>query len=77
MEVSEKALAKARQRNAGKVNITFRLVQFPRQQPGHRFNLVLLSEVVYYCYWGDEELDLARDQIMALLKPEGDLLLVY
>lgn len=75
VDVSEKALDSARQRNADKPDITFRLMQFPGQQPEQTFDLVLLSEVAYY--WGDEEFDLARDRAVALLEPGGDLVLVH
>lgn len=75
VDVSEKALDNARQRNADKANVTFQLMQFPRQQPDQTFDLILLSEVAYY--WGDEEFDQARDQVLDLLQPDGDLVLVH
>lgn len=75
VDVSEKALEKARMRNADKENITFRRMQFPRETPDGAFDLMLLSEVAYY--WGDEEFDQARDEIMRRLEPDGDLVLVH
>jgi SAM-dependent methyltransferase len=76
VDVSEKALAQARQRNADKPNITFRNMQFPRHKPDHQtFDLILLSEVAYY--WGDTEFDQALEQVLTLLEPGGDLVLVH
>ena len=75
VDVSEKALEKARQRNGDKENITFQYMQFPREKPGQTFDLVLLSEVAYY--WGSEEFNQARDEVMRLLEPGGDLILVH
>ena len=75
VDVSERALEKARQRNAEKQNIEFRHMQFPSQKPEGTFDLVLLSEVAYY--WGDEEFDQARDEVMQMLEPGGDLMLVH
>lgn len=75
VDVSEKALEKARQRNVGKENIEFKYMQFPSEKPEGTFDLVLLSEVAYY--WGNEEFDQARDEVMQLLEPGGDLMLVH
>ena len=75
VDVSEKALDSARQRNADKANITFQRMQFPRQKPDRTFDLVILSEVAYY--WGDEEFEQARDEVLALLESAGDLVLVH
>ncbi|MPR33646.1 class I SAM-dependent DNA methyltransferase [Salmonirosea aquatica] len=75
VDVSEKALAQARRRNADKPTITFRNMQFPRHKPEQTFDLILLSEVAYY--WGDTEFDQARDQVLTLLEPGGDLVLVH
>lgn len=75
VDVSGKALEKARKRNAGKENIIFQYMQFPREKPDRTFDLVLLSEVAYY--WGDEEFDQARNEVMQMLEPGGDLMLVH
>ncbi len=75
VDVSEKALEKARLRNADKENITFQYMQFPREKPEPTFDLVVLSEVAYY--WGNEEFDRARDELMRILEPGGDLILVH
>lgn len=75
VDVSEKALEKARQRNADKANVEFRYMQFPSEKTDQTFDLVLLSEVAYY--WGDEEFDQARDEIIRMLEPGGDLVLVH
>ncbi|WP_373511792.1 class I SAM-dependent methyltransferase [Persicitalea sp.] len=75
VDVSEKALERARLRNLNKENIDFQFMQFPREKPKGTFDLVLLSEVAYY--WGDKEFDQARDEVMHLLEPGGDLVLVH
>ncbi|GHB67623.1 class I SAM-dependent DNA methyltransferase [Persicitalea jodogahamensis] len=75
VDVSTKALEKARYRNGDKANIDFQHMQFPSQVPTGTFDLVLLSEVAYY--WGDEEFDRARDEVMKMLEPGGDLVLVH
>lgn len=75
VDVSEKALKKARLRNADKENVDFKFMQFPSQKPEGTFDLVILSEVAYY--WGDEEFDQARDEVTQLLEPGGDLMLVH
>ncbi len=75
VDVSRKALEKARCRNADKENIVFQYMQFPGQVPGGTFDLVLLSEVAYY--WGDAEFAQARSEVMKMLEPGGDLVLVH
>jgi len=75
VDVSEKALEKAKIRNADKQNVTFEYMQFPREKPDGSFDLIVVSEVAYY--WGDEEFDQARDEIVQLLEPGGDLVLVH
>jgi SAM-dependent methyltransferase len=75
VDISERALARARERCAALPQITFRRAAFPHDDPQRRFDLITCCEVAYY--WSDADLALARDRIAADLMPGGDLLLVH
>ena len=76
IDVSETALARARDRCRHLDHIAFGQMAFPRQAPqGQSFDLIVLSEVAYY--WNDDDLRLAGDRLATLLAPEGELLLVH
>jgi SAM-dependent methyltransferase len=75
LDVSDKALARARERNAGAANVTFERRRIPAEFPAGRYDLVVLSEVAYY--WSDTDLAAARDRIAEHLDPGGDLVLVH
>jgi len=75
IDVSEQALQAARNRGGGQPQLRLLQMQFPRQYPTERFDMVLMSEVGYY--WSRNELALARRRIVELLEPGGDLLLVH
>lgn len=48
VDVSERALALARERLAGTANVTLSLASFPEQAPAGPWDLVVCSEVLYY-----------------------------
>ncbi len=75
IDVSEKAIAAARARCADASNVSFALMEFPRESPPGPFDLVTCCEVAYY--WSDADLAAARDRIAAMLPAGGDLLLVH
>lgn len=75
IDVSDTALDAARRRNADRATIAFERMAFPQEAPGGRFDLVILSEVVYY--WDDADLGRAADWLTSHLEPGGDLLLVH
>lgn len=75
VDVSEAALAQARQRNADLPQVEFRLMQVPEEFPRQQFDLILVSEVGYY--WSAADLARAADQLVAGLLPGGQLLLVH
>jgi SAM-dependent methyltransferase len=75
VDVSEAALAQARQRCAGLPQVTLRKLQVPNEFPEGQFDLILLSEVGYY--WSPADLARAADLLLAALAPGGQLLLVH
>lgn len=75
VDVSEAALAKARQRCAALPQVELRRLQVPDEFPEGQFDLIMLSEVGYY--WSKPDLARAADQILAALLPGGQLLLVH
>lgn len=56
VDVSETALGTARKRCADQPHIRFEKQQLPRDQPAGHFDLILLSEMVYYL----DRIDVAR-----------------
>jgi SAM-dependent methyltransferase len=75
VDISERALARARERCAALPQVTFARAAFPHDDPARRFDLIACCEVAYY--WSDADFALARDRIAADLAPGGDLLLVH
>ncbi|HEY5348367.1 MAG TPA: SAM-dependent methyltransferase [Candidatus Lustribacter sp.] len=75
VDISDRALARARQRCAAQSQICFLRLAFPHESPAPAFDLVACCEVGYY--WSDADLALARDRIANVLAPGGDLLLVH
>ncbi len=53
VDVSEKALAQARERCANLPHIRFEKMSVPQEFPGETFDLILISEVGYYLAPGD------------------------
>lgn len=75
VDVSEAALAQARARCANLPPVELRLMRVPEQFPTQQFDLIVLSEVGYY--WAKADLTRATGQLVAALKPGGQLLLVH
>ena len=75
VDVSEAALAQARARCAALPQVEIRLMRVPEEFPPRLFDLILLSEVGYY--WSPADLARAAEQLIAALKPGGQLLLVH
>ena len=75
IDVSEVALKDARERNKKHTNITFDKVRYPQNTPKGPFDLIMLSEVVYY--WTKEDVALASRQVLSELAPHGDVILVH
>lgn len=75
VDVSEKALERARSRCAHLPQVSFRRRELPREYPAESFDLTLLSEVGYYFSMPD--LHLTRELIIRHLSNGGHLLLVH
>ncbi|MGI4762850.1 MAG: class I SAM-dependent DNA methyltransferase [Janthinobacterium lividum] len=75
VDVSEAALAQARQRCADLPQVELRKMQVPTEFPSEQFDLILLSEVGYY--WAPADLARAADLMLAALPPSAQLLLVH
>jgi predicted TPR repeat methyltransferase len=75
VDISERALERARERCAAVPQVRFARVAFPHDDPAARFDLIACCEVAYY--WSDADFALARDRIAADLAKGGDLLLVH
>ncbi|MEN0077090.1 MAG: SAM-dependent methyltransferase [Paracraurococcus sp.] len=75
VDLAEAALAAARARCAGLPQVTFRRMAVPGDWPEGGFDLILLSEVVYYL----DTTDLARlaSRVAGALHPGGEALLVH
>ena len=75
-DINARALARARERLAGRPGADLRLLNFPHDSVEGTFDLVVLSEVAYY--WGARDFRLAQEIIVGqLLEPGGHLLLVH
>ena len=75
IDVSSTALATARTRNEQTAHVEFQEMMFPGQTPDGSFDLIVLSEVVYY--WSSADIAAAAAWISQRLEPGGDLLLVH
>lgn len=75
VDVSEAALAQARQRCADLPQVELRKMQVPGEFPQEQFDLILLSEVGYY--WAPADLARAADLMLAALPTGAQLLLVH
>ncbi|MEH3145916.1 MAG: SAM-dependent methyltransferase [Methylobacterium frigidaeris] len=75
LDVAEAALAGARIRCADQAHIRFARIRVPDEWPEGRFDLILLSEVVYYL----DAADVARlvERVRAGLAPGGEVVLVH
>lgn len=75
IDVSASALALAQARCDGMSNVIFLQMNFPEQRPDGAFDLIVMSEVVYY--WSASDIAIAGDYVRAQLRPGGDLMMVH
>lgn len=75
VDVSETALAAARRRCADQPHIRFARQQLPQDRPVGPFDLILLSEVVYY--WDSADIGRLASYLREQLRSGGYLLLVH
>jgi 2-polyprenyl-3-methyl-5-hydroxy-6-metoxy-1,4-benzoquinol methylase len=74
-DVAERPLREARLRSADAPWVEFSRSAAPAEWPEGTFDLILLSEVVYYLNRAD--VDLLSERIVGSLIPQGDLVLVH
>ncbi|HEY2710763.1 MAG TPA: SAM-dependent methyltransferase [Caulobacteraceae bacterium] len=74
-DVSTTALLAAERRCSDLTNVSFRRVSAPEENFQGGFDLIVLSEVVYY--WDDGDLDGVAAGILQSLEPGGRLLMVH
>ncbi len=75
LDIAEAPLALARARNASNPNVRFARMALPGERPQGRFDLIVLSEVLYY--FGAEDLARVADWTAEALEPGGAALLVH
>lgn len=76
IDISETAIVKAAKRLAGDRQVAFERMAFPRETPPSRdFDLIILSEVVYY--WSDADIALAASWLAGGTAADGRLILVH
>jgi cyclopropane fatty-acyl-phospholipid synthase-like methyltransferase len=75
VDVSETALEAARKHCAHLQKVSFQRAAVPSDWPDGDFDLILLSEVVYYLDIHD--VDRLVDRVLSSIKPGGEVLLVH
>jgi SAM-dependent methyltransferase len=75
VDVAESALAQARERCAGLPQVCFQRMRIPNEWPTGRFDLILLSEVLYYLVAND--IREAARRSWRSLSPGGRIVLVH
>ena len=75
VDVAEAALAIARERNGATPQVRFARMTLPDEAPEGPFDLIVLSEVLYY--FGETDLDRVAAWAQGALAPEGVVLLVH
>ena len=75
LDVVDAALEAARRRCAGLDGVEIRRHQVPQEALEGRFDLIVLSEVVYY--WDEADIGRVGRLIEEVLRPGGDLVLVH
>ena len=75
VDVSSAAIQQARERNADCPNLQFDVMQFPGEYPDGPFDLILLSEVLYY--FSPEKLRDVAERTLVLAGDRADIALVH
>ena len=75
LDVSERALAVARERCAALLQVRFERMQVPHEMPDGLFDLIVISEVAYY--WQREDLERAATLLANRQPVGGHLVLVH
>lgn len=74
-DFAEAAVHAAAERTRDLPHVRVEQRDIPRQWPAGRFDLIVLSEILYY--FGDHDLEQALKYAVAALEPEGTLLAVH
>jgi SAM-dependent methyltransferase len=75
VDVSERALERARERCAGLPQVRFQRMKLPAEMPEARFDLIVVSEVAYY--WTRSDVEAAIEGLAARHLQGGHLVLVH
>ena len=75
LDTSPRALAEAARDNADLAHVRFREATLPRDFPEGRYDLIVLSEVLYYL--SDADLAAMADRCRAALEPDGEMVLCH
>ena len=75
VDIAEAALEQARTRNMGSAHIAFARMALPDERPPGRFDLIVLSEVLYY--FDRRDLHRVADWVGEALEPGGVVLSVH
>ena len=75
VDISEQAVEAARARTAEMANVSIERMTLPGETPEGQFDLIVLSEVLYY--FGPEDLKQVADWVMAARPVGGMVLLVH
>ena len=75
VDISEKALDRARARCADQPQLQFAQMEIPREMPTGNFDLIVVSEVAYY--WSRADLQRAMDLIASRQSSGSHLMLVH
>ncbi|MEP6980739.1 MAG: bifunctional PIG-L family deacetylase/class I SAM-dependent methyltransferase [Nakamurella sp.] len=70
-DIARQPLDRARRRLAAAPHVSFAQLQIPQEWPSGSFDLIVLSEIGYYC--GDADLDVLIDRTVASLDDDGVL----
>jgi 2-polyprenyl-3-methyl-5-hydroxy-6-metoxy-1,4-benzoquinol methylase len=74
LDIVEEPLVIARQRHGSRTNLRFQQMTVPEAWPEDRFDLILLSEVLYFLT--PEAIDHCASRVTSCLQPAGTVLLV-
>jgi SAM-dependent methyltransferase len=74
-DISQAALDRAKRRCKGLPNVDFRLVSSADESFDGAFDLIVLSEVIYY--WDDADMDAVAEKLKASIAPGGRILMVH
>lgn len=75
IDIAARAIATARQRSQEVANARFEVMQVPDAWPPGRFDLIVLSEVLYFL--AREDAGRLAERVLASIAPGGDIMLVH